>query len=425
MVNKLSNKRALFAFIFILTFFLFLADFLVITTQRQHLLENFNDHSKHEAILLGNAIKESLLKNDYANVERFINEWGVGYNEIIEISVQTKNGFQLVSYERPEIISAHILPIELAFSYGEDKTFTISMIKDGTLIYEGISQLSNRLIISSILFVLILGMLMWKTLEVTAIHPLQKEINRREKVEKELKSARDEAVDASRHKSEFLANMSHELRTPLNSIIGFTSIVKDGLAGPVTDEQKNQLEMSYKSANHLLGLINSVLDLAKVEAGKYETVKTEFDLKPFLVDLCSTLKPLADEKSLGFDIQFDCSSHNIHTDKNMLSQILINLLSNAIKFTEQGSISLTCQRNNKELIIKVKDTGIGISEEFIEEIFEAFKQADSSVTRKYEGTGLGLSISNHFSLMLGGYLDVKSEEGKGSTFSLVLPVDTA
>ena len=177
MVTKLSNKRALFAFIFILTFFLFLADFLVITTQRQHLLENYGIHSTHETTLLGNAIKESLLKNDYANVERFINDWGTGYDEVIEISIQTKNGFQLASYERSEIISAHILPIEQTFTYGDDKFFTINLVKDGTLIHESINQLSNRLIISSILFVLILGMLMWKTLETTAIRPLRKEIN--------------------------------------------------------------------------------------------------------------------------------------------------------------------------------------------------------------------------------------------------------
>lgn len=419
---KASSKRALLVFVAILTVFLFLADLLVVGTQRQYLLADYEKHSSHEIELLGTSIKESLIRNDYANVERFIYQWGIDYHEVIEISVLTGNGFVLASYKRADNSKGHHLPLEQVFSYGGDNTFTIKLDKDSTQIYKSITQLSNQLILSSILFVLFFGTLMWKTFTTIAIRPLEAEILQRKKVENDLKYARDQALAASRHKSEFLANMSHELRTPLNSIIGFTSIVKDGLAGDVNEEQQHQLDMVYTSARHLLGLINSVLDLAKVEAGKYEINKSSFNLQSFLEELRATLKPLADEKSLDFEIQIDCISDNIHTDRNMLSQILINLLSNAIKFTDQGSISLNCLEKNGELLIKVIDTGIGISEDFIDEVFDAFKQEDSSVTRKYEGTGLGLSISQHFSLMLGGYLEVESKEGKGSTFTLMIPV---
>lgn len=422
MVKYPSKNRALAAFIILLTLFLFMADFLVIYHQEKHSLDEYNQHISHEAILLGDLISESLLRNDYANIERFINEWGKDYKQLMHVSIITENNFVLASYNRSNKSSKHMLTIEKEVTYANNKTFTIKIIKDSSDIYNKISSLTNRLILSSILFVLTLGIFMWKTLDITAIQPLRREINERIRAENELKIARDEALQASRHKSEFLANMSHELRTPLNSIIGFTSIVKEGLAGPVSEEQKKQLELVYTSSEHLLGLINSILDLAKVEAGKYEAVKANFNLNQLLEEVSSILKPLADDKFLDFEIITDCKIDKIYTDRNMLSQILINLLSNAIKFTEKGTISLDCQVSKNNLIIRVIDSGIGIAPESLEEIFDAFKQADSSTTRRYQGTGLGLSISQHFSLMLGGKLDVESQVGTGSIFTVTLPV---
>ena len=429
MVNHISNKKALFAFVVILTAFLLLADFLVIYDQRNRAINEFKNHSNHEVKLLGSMIKESLTRNDYASIEHFINEWGADYNEIIEISISTTNDFLLAKYERPEIISAYVFPINETFSYGDGKYFTIDLTKDGTLIYQDIDDLTNNLILSSLLFVFVMGILMWRTLQVTAINPLQREINERLKAEEKLKEyadelvlTRDEALQTSRQKSDFMANMSHELRTPLNSIIGFTSIVKEGLAGPVNDEQRKQLELVYKSSEHLLGIINSILNLAKVEAGKHETNKTSFNINHLLEELSSSLKPLADKKSLDLKVLIVCLFDEIYTDCNMLLQILLNLTSNAIKFTEKGSITLDCQEKNNNLVIKVIDTGIGIPADFLSQIFDAFKQADSSITRSYEGTGLGLSISQHYSLILGGDLFVKSEEGKGTTFTLIIPV---
>lgn len=422
MVKYPSNKRALIAFIVLLSLFLLLADSLVIYHQRNHSLDEYKLHSTHEIVLLGNLISDSLTRNDYANIERFINDWGTDYKDIIYVSITTNNNFILASYNRGDLGSTYSITIEQPFSYANSKSFTLKVIKDNTAIYNEIISLTKQLILSSILFVLILGIMMWKTLSVTAIKPLRNEIKERIRTENELKIARDEALRASRHKSEFLANMSHELRTPLNSIIGFTAIVKEGMAGPVNDEQKKQLGLVYTSSEHLLGLINSILDLAKVEAGKYEADKTSFNLEKLLKEIRAVLKPLADEKSLTFKIVLNCVTEDIYTDRNMLSQILINLLSNAIKFTNKGSVTLDCEKMNQNLIIKVIDTGIGISPDIVEEIFDAFKQADSSSTRRYEGTGLGLSISQHFSLMLGGELDVKSEQGKGSTFTLTIPI---
>ena len=429
MVNRSINKRALFAFVFSLAFFLLLADFLVVYNQRSRALEEYKQHSAHELRLLGSLISESLVRNDYANIERFINEWGADYKQIIQISILTTNDFLLASYERPELISANILTLKQKFSYGDEKFFTIEVIKDSTLIFENITRLSKRLVLFSLFFVLVMGIFLWRTLRITAINPLQREIAEHQITEKKLQEhatqlslARDEALRASRHKSEFLANMSHELRTPLNSIIGFTSIVKDGLAGPVNEEQKKQLELVYTSSEHLLGLINSILDLAKVEAGKYETDKSSFNLQALLEELRSSLQPQADEKLLSFTVNINCIDDVIHTDRNMLLQILLNLTSNAIKFTEQGSITLDCEQNDSNLVIKVIDTGIGISTDSLQDIFDAFRQVDSSTTRKYEGTGLGLSISQHFSAMLGGKLEVESKEGNGTTFTLTLPV---
>lgn len=422
MVKYPTKTRALVAFVTLLTLFLFLADFLVIYHQRNHSLQEYTQHSLHEVSLLGDLISESLLRNDYANIERFINDWGKNYKALIQISIITDNNFELARYTRSDLPGKHTLPIEQVFTYANDKSFTVKLLKDSSTIHDEISSLSNRLILSSILFVLVLGIFMWKTLEIMAIQPLQKEINERIKVEKELKTARDQALQASRHKSEFMANMSHELRTPLNSIIGFTSIVKEGLAGPVNEEQKKQLELVFTSSEHLLGLINSILDLAKVEAGKYEAIKTSFNLDLLLEELSSVLKPLADEKSLAFIIMSGCKTGEIYTDRNMLSQILINLLSNAIKFTEQGTITLDCQQQADNLVVRVTDTGIGISPDSLEEIFDAFKQVDSGTTRRYQGTGLGLSISQHFARMLNGRLDVESQPGKGSTFTVTLPI---
>lgn len=240
----------------------------------------------------------------------------------------------------------------------------------------------------------------------------------------ELKKARDAAQSASKTKSDFLASMSHELRTPLNSIIGFTGIIKDGIVGPVNQEQTKQLNMVYGSAKHLLDLINDILDLSKVEAGKIQIRNQTFALSELLDEIHQLLQPQAMAKGITLNpIRTDpnCASIELYTDRHKLRQILLNLLGNAIKFTEQGSVGILVKRDETTLLLDVIDTGIGLREEEQEKIFDAFHQQQTSDTRQYEGTGLGLAISKRFIQIMGGSISVASVLGEGSTFTLRLP----
>lgn len=240
---------------------------------------------------------------------------------------------------------------------------------------------------------------------------------------KALEVAKDNALLASRVKSEFLANMSHELRTPLNSIIGFTSIIKDGFAGEVNDTQQEQLTIVNNSAKHLLTLINDVLDLSKIEAGKGEVFKEAVPIAELLTELAGFITPQVKAKGLNLNMQPCSDVSEIVTDKGKLLQILINLLSNAIKFTESGSITVECCHVADQLEIRVSDTGIGISHDQKDNIFDAFSQVHRGDSRQYEGTGLGLTITRNFVRLLGGNIYLESELGKGSTFIVSLPLN--
>jgi PAS domain S-box-containing protein len=236
----------------------------------------------------------------------------------------------------------------------------------------------------------------------------------------ELQLARQAALDASQAKSTFLANMSHELRTPLNAITGFTRIVRRKGEGILPERQIENLDKVLISADHLLNLINTILDIAKIEAGRMDVYTNSFSL-PALVDLViDTSQPLLRPGvQLLPDLQPGLDT--ITSDPEKIKQILINLVSNAAKFTHQGQITI-CGRAARDFIqICVEDTGIGIPPAALERIFEEFQQADSSTTRQYGGTGLGLSISKHLARLLGGDLTVASQEGVGSTFTLTIP----
>jgi CheY-like chemotaxis protein len=237
----------------------------------------------------------------------------------------------------------------------------------------------------------------------------------------EARQARAAAEQANAAKSAFLANMSHELRTPLNAIIGFTRIVRRKADGLLPDKQIENLDKVLTSAEHLLNLINTVLDIAKIEAGRMDVLAANFRIAA-LIDLCAnTAQPLL-RPGVVFEKETDDSLNIIHTDQDKIRQIVLNLLSNAAKFTHTGKIQLSARPDGAMLRIAVSDTGIGISAEAMPRIFKEFQQADTSTTRQYGGTGLGLSISRNLARLLGGDLTVESEPGRGSTFTLVIPM---
>lgn len=237
----------------------------------------------------------------------------------------------------------------------------------------------------------------------------------------ELEVAKEKAQSADRLKSAFLATMSHELRTPLNSIIGFTGILLQRLGGPLNEEQDKQLSMVYNSAKHLLELINDVLDLSKIEAEQLNVAHESFNLRDSLEKVLKTSQPLADSKGISLSADIAPDIGTIISDRRRVEQILLNLLSNAVKFTEQGGVRLRGFVKDRKIVLVVSDSGIGIKPEDMGKLFNAFRQIESGLTRKYDGTGLGLSICRKLAHLLGGEIEAESVWGQGSTFTFSLP----
>jgi len=261
----------------------------------------------------------------------------------------------------------------------------------------------------------------------------------------ELEHLSAELLRANRAKSEFLANVSHELRTPLNAIVGFVDLLRDGVYGPLNSRQTGPVERIEASANHLRHLVDQVLDLAKMAAGRLEVHTEPVELRPFVFDVASEVEPLMTEKGLSLSLAVGATLPRIRTDPTHLRQILINLLGNAVKFTNDGGIAVRgklLRRNsangNSELLpssssdalwvaLQVADSGVGIAEKDRERIFDEFEQVNAgprgdSIRR---GTGLGLSISRRLARLLGGDISVESELGRGSVFTVWLPIDPA
>ncbi|HNI75065.1 MAG TPA: ATP-binding protein, partial [Giesbergeria sp.] len=247
-----------------------------------------------------------------------------------------------------------------------------------------------------------------------------------------MRQAKEAAEAADRIKSAFLATMSHELRTPLNSIIGFTGIILQGLAGPLTAEQSKQLGMVRDSSRHLLALINDVLDISKIEAGELKVSREPFDLVQSVRKVLDIVRPLADKKHLQLRVEVPQGLDRMLSDARRVEQVMLNLLSNAIKFTETGHVALrvscfdepSAKDGDVRTMVRldISDTGMGIREEDMARLFAPFHQIDSALSRKHDGTGLGLAICRRLADLMGGRVEVASTWGQGSTFTIVLPM---
>jgi signal transduction histidine kinase len=227
---------------------------------------------------------------------------------------------------------------------------------------------------------------------------------------------------ASQHKSQFLANMSHELRTPLNAILGYTELIIDSIYGEVPVKMQEVLERVQSNGRHLLGLINDVLDLSKIEAGQLTLTLTDYSIADVVKTVLTAVEPLATGKHLALKSELTPGLPRVRGDERRIAQVLLNLVGNAIKFTDSGEVALRASVTNGSFTLAVRDTGPGISESDQGRIFEEFQQADTSITRTKGGTGLGLAISKRIVEMHGGRIRVESAIGKGSTFFVTVPV---
>ena len=255
-----------------------------------------------------------------------------------------------------------------------------------------------------------------------------RDISARRRAEAELQQARDEAEAAraraeaaSRGRSDFLASMSHELRTPLNAVIGYSEMLQEtvedlGEPGLVPDLRK-----IHAAARHLLGLINDVLDLSRVESGRTTLTLEDFDLRDLIDGVVAVVKPLVERRGNRLELRLPEELGELHADVTKVRQSLLNLLSNAAKFTENGRITLAVSRDEHEIVFEVADTGIGLTPEQLGNLFQAFAQADASTQRKYGGTGLGLALSRKLVRLMGGDITVTSEPGQGSSFRITMP----
>jgi signal transduction histidine kinase len=243
----------------------------------------------------------------------------------------------------------------------------------------------------------------------------QNELLRRQAIELE---------QASALKTQFLANMSHEFRTPLNAMLGYASMLQQGVAGSLDAPVKRQLSRIESNGRHLLTIINEILDISRIEAGRMPLQLSRFQVPELINEVKAELEPIIMRSKVGVGVDLQRGLRPVTSDRQKVKQIVLNLLSNALKFTHHGAITLVvrCQRDDRTMTIAVKDTGIGIAPADQEKIFEDFRQLDNSPTRAYGGTGLGLSICRRLAQMLNGRISVQSEVGKGSTFTLTLPL---
>ena len=328
-----------------------------------------------------------------------------------------------VGYSREELLQMHIYDVEMTVKKGSVRGIWSRMTPGIPVTIEGKHRRRDGSV-----FPVEVRLGLFGEGDAARVMALCRNISERKRAEaarhelnEALALARDEAVRADQAKSQFLANMSHELRTPLNAVIGYTELITEDLDVLGASSLRPDLERVHGAATFLLGLINDILDISKIEAGRFDIYLEEIDVEHVLAEVVDVIQPLAERNGNRLVSRLEAGLGPVRTDRLKLRQVMNNLLSNACKFTSKGEIGLVVRREGSGgewLVIEVSDTGVGIPPERCEMIFEAFAQADSSTTRKYGGTGLGLTISRRFCEMLGGGIEVKSAVGEGSTFTV-------
>ena len=339
------------------------------------------------------------------------------------IASWNKGAERIKGYEEKEIIGQHFSRFYLAedIALGKPERELDTARKDGRLEDEGWRVRKD-------------GQRFWASVVITALFDpdgslrgfskITRDITEHKRIETALKDKNLELLNAASAKNQFLANMSHELRTPLNGIIGFAEFLADGKPGPLNPKQKEYLGDILSSGNHLLQLVNDVLDLAKVEAGKIELHPELFSLNKAVEEVCSITKPIVQKKNITLEVNIAPELASVTLDQQKFKQVLYNLLSNAVKFTgESGKVKIrAAPLGPHHFSLAVEDTGIGIKPEDLGRLFKVFEQLEHYETRRYQGTGLGLALTHKIVEAQGGEISVVSQAGKGSTFTIVLPL---
>ncbi len=422
--------------------------------------------------LVASAIADTVVVQDIPVLEKVIDEMKVIAEGVHSVRIVNDYGQVLLNWQRSEPVTGELKKFAREIRRGEDQYFgKLLLVWDNGETIKEIAEQIDDVRINIAILMAITGLILLAWMHALVINPvmritqrlvvgssseqlqshwwtarefgrlkesvtrleevtisrdeLEKEVERRKDAEVALLDLRDEALEANRAKSTFLANMSHELRTPLNAIIGYSEMLHDDAKTDGLDAYSEDLDKIHAAGRHLLTLINEILDLSKVEAGKMELHLESFNLPDLIKVVVSTIEPMARKNGNEIVCEGISSAEILRADYTKVRQILLNLLSNAIKFTEHGKVLITVKSKAMDGVdgveINVVDSGIGIDSEAIDNIFEPFQQADISTTRKYGGTGLGLSLCQKFCGMMGGKIWVNSEVGSGATFGIWLP----